>query len=113
VGATFIWLISESYPLPGFCQGVELTSVDFARVLTLPNTCSETFETQPTVEQLEKALYKTEIYDQIDVTANVTCLAPDDAAFALTGKKPPEAWNETAIDQLVLYVTTFYKDERS
>ena len=61
-------------------------------------------ETQPQATALKDALYKSEVYDRVDMAANVTCLVPSNDAFAKTGKKPPRDWNDTAIEQLVLYV---------
>ncbi|KAK3347223.1 FAS1 domain-containing protein [Lasiosphaeria hispida] len=71
------------------------------QVLSLPKSCTDTMEDQPVLSELSESLEHTTVYDAIDTTPNVTCLAPDNQALAIAGD-PQKTANKTAFSWLIL-----------
>src|SRR5271163_2886779 len=83
--------------------------------LTLPEHCSTTIRNAG-LSDLDSAINRTDIWDDLDGSANYTCLGPTNGAFTSAGH-PEDNLNESALASVmhmhtipqVLY-TTFLQD---
>jgi len=71
------------------------------RVLDLPKNCTNTMENESSLETLSESLEHTDVYEPIDFAFNVTCLAPNNAAFKAAGD-PQERMNRSELNSMVL-----------
>jgi transforming growth factor-beta-induced protein len=70
-------------------------------VLTPPAPCSNTIKGQGTLKSLDTALTNAGLWDALDHSANVTCLAPTNNAFQAAGD-PQLTLNSTELSSALL-----------
>jgi uncharacterized surface protein with fasciclin (FAS1) repeats len=73
-------------------------------VLSPPAPCSNTIKSQASLEGLNHALTKADLWEALDHSPNVTCLAPNNKAFKDAGD-PQTALNSTDLANALLYVS--------
>jgi len=75
----------------------------YDRILTPPMPCSDTIENQPSLKAMDETLDKVPgVYDVIDYTPNVTCLAPSNDAYDAAGSAQ-DSLNRTALTNQLLW----------
>jgi uncharacterized surface protein with fasciclin (FAS1) repeats len=72
-------------------------------LLTIPETCSNTIR-GASLSSLDTALTRSELWPALDHSSNVTCLGPNNAAFASAGN-PDTSLNKTALSGALLFHT--------
>lgn len=72
-------------------------------LLTPPTLCKTTIR-EATLTNLDRALNRTGLWDALDTSKNVTCLGPNDKAFADAGS-PDSKLNQTALSNAILFHT--------
>jgi transforming growth factor-beta-induced protein len=70
-------------------------------VLTPPAPCSNTIKGQGNLKGLDTALTNAGLYNALDHTSNVTCLAPSNNAFRAAGN-PQTTLNSTDLSSALL-----------
>ncbi|KAH8912022.1 FAS1 domain-containing protein [Coniochaeta sp. PMI_546] len=73
-------------------------------VLAPPSPCSTTIKGQGTLKSLDTALTNANLWDALDHSANVTCLAPSNSAFQAAGD-PQVTLNSTDLSGALLFHT--------
>ncbi|KAB5554686.1 fasciclin domain-containing protein [Coniochaeta sp. 2T2.1] len=73
-------------------------------VLTPPAPCSNTIKSQDALQSLNTALTNAGLWDALDHTPNVTCLAPTNDAFSAAGN-PETTLNSTDLTGALLFHT--------
>jgi len=98
----------------GMGQGATINAVDGTwdlgyfqivdSVLTPPSPCSNTIKGQGTLKSLDTALTNAGLWEALDHSANVTCLAPSNSAFQAAGD-PQLSLNSTDLSSALLFHT--------
>jgi transforming growth factor-beta-induced protein len=77
---------------------------DSLSFLILPEPCSTTIRGQSSLQALDRSLNRTSLWDTLDHSPNVTCLAPTNDAFSSAGS-PDQNLNSTSLSGALMFHT--------